>query len=421
MPNEGCFMRVLQLIPSVAPIRGGPSQAVLEMTAALTGCGVDVEIATTDDCGPTTLAVTREEIVEHKGCAVRFFPRCSFPVRALQEFSFSLPFSRWLWRHVRDYDLVHVHALFSYVPSFGMWVCRKRNVPYICRPSGLLGRWSLAQSRRRKRMFWWLLDRANLNNAAAVEYTSTMEREEAADLEIKAPSFIMPYGIHPPSLRPDSHLEMRRRLGIPAERKVLLFMSRLHPKKGLDLLLRAAGEFRSQLFDIVIAGSGDASYMEHLQRIVNECGLTGRVHFVGFALGDFKNVLLQGSDIFALPSHAESFAIVVLEALCAGTKVLTTPGVPLASLVNVLDAGVICEPTKGSVVQALGSLLVPKDDVTVRRLPLPKRHELISRLCNWDTIAARLAQSYHSVLSQDPVDSYILEEAVSAELISSAI
>ena len=101
---------------------------------------------------------------------------------------------RWLKQHAREYNLIRVHAIFSHAPSFGMRIARRQAVPYINRPSGVLCRWPLRQSRIRKEVFLALFERASLDHAAALEFTAELEQTETADLRLKVPSFVLPYG-----------------------------------------------------------------------------------------------------------------------------------------------------------------------------------------------------------------------------------
>jgi glycosyltransferase involved in cell wall biosynthesis len=402
-------MRVLQVIPSVGAVRGGPSQAVLELVSALLPLGVDTEIVSTDDNGPGVLNVPHGRFLDYAGVPVRFFPRFSPLLRPLREFAFSASLTRWLQANVRNYDIVHVHALFSYPSSAAMLITRRRQVPYICRPSGLLCHWSLQQSPARKRAFLALVDRSNLNGASAVEFTSEQEQSEASALKLKAATFVLPYGLHPPAIIPTAREQVCARLQIPKGDFVILFMSRLHPKKGAHYLLEGLKSLAPAPIHVIIAGTGEVEYNAQLEMLAGRSWLRERVHFVGFAEGQWKQMLLQAADLFILPSQSESFAIAVLEALGAGTPVITTPTVPLATLIRKFDLGWLCEPTSASVGAAVRNaitLLRPSSRDPGCRA---SARELVARNFDWPVIGQRMTEVYRAILDREALPSWRIE------------
>jgi glycosyltransferase involved in cell wall biosynthesis len=398
---------VLHVIPSVSLVRGGPSQAILELATASRGGGLELEIIATNDDGPGVLKVPLGEPVEFHGARVRFFPSWSPPVRPLREFAYSASLSRWLRQHVREFDLVHVHALFSYASSIGMRIARQAGVPYIVRPSGLLCRWSLQQSRLRKRLFLALLDRANLNGSAAIEFTSEQEQHEAADLKLTAPGFVMPYGLNLPVIIPGARDKLRERLHLPPDEPILLFLSRLHPKKGVQHLIPAAAALAGRRFTLVIAGSGDPAFEGELRHLASSAP-PGRIRFVGFAAGEFKQELLQGADVFVLPSYSESFAIAVMEALAVGVPVVTTPGVPLSQLVQKFDLGWVCPPESASLAKVLFTALDAVGDAAAMQERAGRSRSLVAQNLTWPIIAGRMTSVYQAVLHRRALPSFEL-------------
>lgn len=391
-------MRVLHLIPSVSPLRGGPSQAVLSMVAALRQQGVDASILTTNDDGravQVTMPLGRwhEQKALGRAVPVLAFGRWSPPWRAVREFAIAPGLSRWLGQNARQYDLVHVHALFSCTTSLGMAQLRRQGVPYILRTIGQLNRWSLSQSRARKQLFLKLVDRANLQGAKALHFTSEAEREEAGDLHLATPSFVLPLGVPAP---PKLSLS-RQQVGNTLYPTRLLFLSRLHPKKQLTVLFDALAmlkqRYPSRPWQLVIAGDGDPEYVQQLMHLCNSLGLASQVQWLGFVEGEAKQTLLQQADWFVLPSASENFGIAAAEALMAGTPVLLSPGVALAAEVEAAQAGLVCEPTVEALAACLEQCLEPS--------PLQMRQaarQLAEQQFSWSSISRQLIGHYEAIL-----------------------
>ena len=257
-------MKILHVIPSLASVRGGPGEAVIELSGAQNKCGIFSEIITTNDNGPGLLDVPLASRTAYRGAGVRFFPRFSPPVNSLREYAFSAPLTKWLWQHIAEYDIVHIHAIFSYTTTAAMLICRVKKIPYIVRPNGMLCEWSLNQASSKKNIYLALIERANINASRTIEFTSAQEKKESLRLGLKPEGFICHYGLHTPRPIPDARVELRKMLKAKEDTPVVLFISRLHLKKGLDSFIPALERIKK-----TIGWEPETSLNETLQVIID--------------------------------------------------------------------------------------------------------------------------------------------------------
>jgi len=396
-------VKVLHVIPSVSPVRGGPSQAALELVKALVARGVEAEIVATNDDGPNLLDVPLGEVTEYLGAPVRFFPRFSPPIRPVWEFAYSGAFSAWFEQHARDYDSIHFHAMFSHLCTAGMAIARKQGIPYIVRPLGLLCTWSLQQGALKKKIYLNLIERANLNGSRGLEFTARQELDEAAPLQLTAPGFIIPFGLFEPTPIPDAREKLRQELKLPPDEPIVLFLSRIHPKKGLDHLIPALGQIADERFTLVIAGSGAPEHEAEVREAITNAKLRDRARMVGFVQGEAKERLLQGSDIFALTSYSESFGLAVLEAAAAGLDTVVTPGVPLAPVVATHQLGPVPPLDVEKIAQTLRQSLHDLQDAEKVNARRDRARRLIAEQYTWEQIAANLEKTYAAILAGDRI------------------
>ncbi|BAB76938.1 glycosyltransferase [Anabaena sp. FACHB-709] len=388
-------MNVLHVIPSIAPIRGGPSQAVLEMVKALRDANIEAEIATTNDNGKELLNVPLGQYTHYQEVPVWFFPRFSPAINSLREFAFSKELTIWLWKNIHNYDLLHIHAIFSYASTAAMAIARLRKIPYIVRPLGQLCEWSLQQSAIKKQIYLQLIEKSNLNNSKYIHFTSEQEQQETSLLNLTSPSFILPHGLSITNIIPDARQRLRQHFNLPEDEPIILFLSRLHPKKGLDYLIPALEKISNYRFTFVLAGSGSPDYETEVKSLLVSHSIQNRTCFTGFVKGEIKDILLQGADLFALTSHSENFGVAVLEALSAGVPVLVTPGVALANLVTQQNLGYVTELDVNYIAASIQQAL----DYPQKAKEMGDRaRQLICEKYTWDKVAGQLQEVYKNIL-----------------------
>ncbi|MFV9506638.1 MAG: glycosyltransferase [Oscillochloridaceae bacterium umkhey_bin13] len=347
-------MHILHVIPSLGPQRGGPVVVARALATGLVTAGLKVTVIATDDNGRGKQAVPLYQAVVEQGVTYRYFPRQT------RFYTVSWPLAQWLDQHITQYDLLHIHGLFSFAPLIAAWIARKRNRPYLIRPLGTLNRWGMQQRKPLlKQLSFQLLDRHALAGAAAVHYTSEQERIEAASLGVPHRGVVIPL---PVALPAHELAAARGKLSTHYPqlqgRTVVLFLSRLDQKKGLDLLIPAFAEARrsNPALALVIAGSGEPSLVTALQALAAREGVADAIIWTGFVSGEAKLAALAEADFFVLPSYSENFGIAAVEAMAAGLPVILSDQIGIHHDVHAAGAGLITPCSVQPLVTALTRL-----------------------------------------------------------------
>ena len=405
-------MRILQIIPSISLVYGGPSQMVLGLSAALAAQGIDVTIITTDsngDIGQLPLDVPLNQPIKQNGYQIIYF-RCS-PWR---RYKFSVSLLQWLNANARQFDLAHIHAIFSPVTTLAATIARGHNLPYIIRPCGMLDPADLQKKRQLKQIYAALLEGPNLAGAAAIHFTSKEEARisERFGLEItgkmpvpqdfgvqnstgKMPvpqDLIIPLGV----TTAGSFAKRLRESQVP----IVLFMSRIEPKKGLDLLIPALESILESGvdFQFILAGSNpqDADYETGIKVKIQHSSLAKYTTITGFVSGNRKNELLTNADLFVLPSYYENFGIAVAEAMAAGVPVAISDRVHISEDIRQAEAGWVGPLEVDAIANSIKSALLDPQERQRRGL---NAKEYAKKHYNWEAIAQQTIDAYQHILS----------------------
>ncbi len=360
------------------------------MARAVAARGHEVEIYTTD-WGLEGKVCADGRAVEDGGVAVR-----SFAVHAPRFWKTSLPMCAALRREIATFDVVHLHSLYLFHDWAVPALCRRGGVPYIVRPHGTLDPYIRRRHRWRKALVEVLYQNRALRHAAAIHYTTAEEMRLATPHAHGARGVVVPNGFDLDQFdrMPDGS-GFRARYPETAGRRIVLFLGRLHEKKGLDLLIPAFARTLAARPDLhlIVAGPDDGMAAE-LGRWVAREGIADRVSAIGMLAGEDKRMALAAAELFVLPSYSENFGIAVLEAMAAGLPVLISDQVNLWREISDASAGIVVACRADAVEAGLARLL---DDPDMARRMGRAGAALAREKFTWPLVAAALEALYVSV------------------------
>jgi glycosyltransferase involved in cell wall biosynthesis len=339
----------------LSPRYGGPAALALELSAWLAQQGHDVTLVSTDADYPRGRLSDEEMAAQRQGAhEVRHFPVDVEPIL------YSARLRRFLRDEVGRHDVVHIHGLYRAPQSMAAHYARRAEVPYVLRPHGSLDPflYNRSQNRWKKRLFEALVERRNWGAAAAMHYTSATERDQAACLGIDTCAVVIPHGVAPPEA-PGTRGAFRSSVGVSDGAPLILYLGRLHQKKGVDVLIDAFHRVLMKLpeAELAIVGpDGDGSWPALAER-AHSLGVAKRTHRVEYLGAPAKYGALSDADVFVLPSRGENYARAAVEAMGSGTPVVLTKGVNIWEKVVDAGAGVACNGDAQSVSVAILAVL----------------------------------------------------------------
>lgn len=349
-------MRVLHFKPTMRAEEGGVVKAVFDLCHLTSSPNIRVGLATYHT------RLVRETLPEHNRDDIELhpidLPRASTRLLSRRDL-------RRLRPVIAGYDLLHLHTLWTPSNIQVVRICRDLNIPYVLTVHGMLDAWCMRQRRLKKQLYLRTWARRLLPDAARIHATSTAEKEQIDQRSRAAPSVMLhlPVGVEEFRSLPGPGPALARFPQIRPDVPILLFLSRVHPKKGLERLIRASALLRAGGVEhqLVVAGTGDAAYTQSLKALTAREGVESTTHFVGFVAGVEKVSLYQSSAAFALPTSQENFGFVFFEALASGTPVVTTRGVDTWEELVGSGGGVVAENTPRAFADALAPLLADPD------------------------------------------------------------
>ena len=386
-------MNTCHVVAGLHPKAGGPSRTVVQLTDALAAVpGVRITVITQGRSGEPQVPSLNPKVSRHT--------------------------RHWQWKitgtlgwagkqtlhHVvaqTPPDILHSHGLWQPLMHWTARYARRADIPLVIHPRGMLEPWALAYRGWKKRWALTLYQMRDLETAMVLLATAQQEAEHFRQMGLRQPIAVIPNGVELPaatqSLVPNRNVNQTKRA---------LFLSRIHPKKGLLNLLDAWACVQPQQWQLQLAGPDEGGHLAEVMHRAQALGLQDRIEYLGSVDGEQKAAVYQGADLFILPTFSENFGVVVAEALAYGLPVITTHGAPWAGLVE-HRCGWWVEPTVDGLVGALRDA-VAKEPLQLQEMGM--RGQVYAREFDWGNIARQTVEVYRWVLGQGERPACILPD-----------
>jgi glycosyltransferase involved in cell wall biosynthesis len=380
-------LRILHVIDRLDRRLGGSVAATLGICKFLKLAQVDVEA-----CG----SIGPDDVLDHLDTEFGDFPIHRFARSFPRRYAGSIQFYRWLDQAIAKYDLIEIHAIFSAFTLQAGKICRNHRKPYIIRPHGSLDPFDLRKHALLKRLVGPVLVRPLLAGANLLLATAALESERLVLYGATVEKAVIPL----PILLDDEHgsrNSFRNRHNIPLDAQVVLFLSRLDYKKGLEFLIPALARLKQKFPRLwfVLAGSGDPAYVKKTEQVLAEFNTSEFTRRIGFVTGQEKRDAFAAADIFALPSLNENFGIVNIEAMQAGLPLLISDQVYICREIEAAGSGIICSPSVNSVAEKMEEMLSGATDL---KLMGQRGHGLVQRCYRPEVATQSLIEVYRKIL-----------------------
>jgi glycosyltransferase involved in cell wall biosynthesis len=388
-------LRILQIVPTLAPVTGGPTQSVPATAKALVNLGHKVVQYTTTwpDCK------ARNESFTHVGGNLGY-EVVTFPAQKSIWFP-DLPYSpalvRAVEKHCREFDIVHNYSLWNPVATFSLHVLNRTGMTYCLSPLGMLDPIVLRRHRLKKLLWALFWERANVEKASLIQFTSTLEEERARGSWKLPRTLIAPHIFDMESWKklPERN-SMESRHPQLRGREVILFVGRINWVKNLHILLEALVKVRKDRPKamLVCVGPDSENYQSILEKQANELGIRDHIVFTGMLQGEDLRAAYARADAFALVSQKENFGYVVVEALACGIPVVLSTGVGIGSDLPVRDYISRVEPRPEPIASAIIQTLQRS---AKQGLPDPDARAMVNKFFD-NSEGIRLLEEYCTIL-----------------------
>lgn len=379
-------MKIVHTVPSIALKHGGPPRSVTQLCANFNGVNENPALISHDYPEDEHISVAKNVDLR----LIQRNKRLTTGIEFLKDF--------------KGDRILHHHGIWLKCAHDVIQYAFKNQIPLILSPRGMLEPWALRHNALKKKLAWLLYQKKDLMKVTAFHATSIDEAIQIRNLGLKQPICVIPNGVNMPDINISDSLKKK----LSSKRKNILFLSRLHEKKGLDILLKAWKRLSPLNAKLKIVGNDDGGYKSKLIKLKNELGISSsEVEIAQPQYGEKKNKAFKDADLFVLPSYSENFGIVVAEALSFGIPVITTKGCPWHDL-ETYKCGWWTEPNLDAFSSALNeALLLSKDDLCNMGKGGIK---LVEEKYQWESIASQMLEFYSYVLNKKGNPDFLWEK-----------
>ncbi len=383
-------IKILHVSASLSPEWGGPTKVVVELTEALARKGIDITIFTPVRKGDEV------KIKPPKGVNLQLFNQ-GFLSKWWTSYSPDL--ARNIQWGAYKFDLIHIHEIWHYANFASYHAAKKAGKPYIITIHGLLDPWCLNYKAFKKKIYSLFIQRRILREASALHAITNEEVKHIRTFGIDSSIVMIPNGIDPKefiNLPPREELESfyPKIKG----KRIILFLGRIHPKKGLDLLAKAFEKIAREWDNayLMIVGPDSEGYKIKIEKMLESEGVLNKVIFTGMLSGRKKLIVLGGADIFALPSYSEGFSMAILEAMICKLPVIITKQCNFPEVTEV-GAGNEIDPNVEQLTGALSNLL---GNPELCKKMGEKGRKLVLEKYTWDKTADKMIKVYEEIVNR---------------------
>jgi glycosyltransferase involved in cell wall biosynthesis len=389
-------MKILIFTPYIGLNYGGLSKAVKEIAESLGSLEIDVDLITTDANNLEKIPMPLNKWISEKNYRIRYFPCWHH-----HDLVLSLSLIYWLIRYIKKYDVVHTNTVFAPIILFVHWLCQWQKIPYVMTPHGMLEPWAMSYKGWKKRLYYNIFEKPTLQKVSAIQVIANVEASNLKSLGFEHLA-VVPNGIHRQEFAHLTNPEVfYKQFPGTVSKTLILFLGRIDPKKGLDLLAPAFSKVHAKFPEthLVIAGPDNIGFQTTVQGYFRQAGCLDAVTFTGMLIGELKYAALAAANLYVAPSYSEGFSMSILEGMASALPCIITTGCNFPEAATIKAAYVV-DIDADAIADALIQCLSKPQEAKAMG---DRAREFILQNYTWESAAKKLVTVYEAIINQKPL------------------